>query len=147
MASAMYHVSVNEVSDTWVVFKLRIITGDQPDFDSGRAFALMLIYDPILKKKITDAPLAHHVSHDDIVNVSWLHQHVEEYIDDAVLTEIRNLPVTEDLEQMSPKELNKFFASDRAPWALFDVTATNPDWIAHLKPGMKWESSAYDAFL
>jgi hypothetical protein len=147
MATALFHVKVKEVSGTRLVLHLRIITGEQPDFYSGRAFALMLIYDPIVQNEITDAPLAQPVSRDDIVTLSWLHEHVNEYIDDAVLIDIQNLPVQVDLAKMSPKERNKFFASSRAPWAIFEVIVTKPDWLAHLKPRMEWDSSAYDAFL
>jgi hypothetical protein len=40
-----------------------------------------------------------------------------------------------------------FFDSSRAPAAVFEVTVTKPEWIAHLRRGMEWESAAYDPFV
>jgi hypothetical protein len=147
VATDLFHVKVKEVRETQLILRIRIITGEQPNFFSGRSFALMIIYDAILKRGIQDAPLAQFVSQDEIVNLSWLHQHVEEYIDDAVLIDIRNLPVKADLTQLSPRERRNFFASKHAPSAIFEVIATKADWIAHLQIGMEWTTSAYDAFL
>jgi hypothetical protein len=147
MATALFHVTVGTIAGNDVVFQLRIITGEQPDFYTGRAFALMLLYDPIVKQNISDAPLARHVSAQHITDVAWLHEHVDEYIDEAVLTTVDNHPVTADLERMSPKQRREFFQSNQAPTGTFEITVTNPEWKAHLRPGMEWESAAYDAFV
>jgi hypothetical protein len=146
MATSLFHVKVLECSGVDATLELRIITGDQPDFDSGPSFALMLLYDPIDKELALDAPLARAVSVGQTTDPKWLDEHVDEYIDDAVLTNLRNHPVAVDLERMSPEERRDFFGSARAPVAVFEVTVTKPEWIAHLRRGMEWDTAAYDAF-
>jgi hypothetical protein len=147
VATSLFHVKVLECSGVDVKLELRIITGEQPAFYSGLSFALMLLYDPINKGLARDAPLARAVSVEQTTDLGWLHEHVDEYIDDAVLTDLRNHPVAVDLERMSPKERRDFFRSARAPVAVFEVTVTKPEWIAHLRRGMEWDTAAYDAFI
>ena len=145
MATYLFHVKVNEVSDTQVVLKLRIITGEQPNFCSGPSFALMLLYDPIDIGMVRDAPLGRQVTLEDLMNVDWLDEHVDEYIRSTALGAVKNHPVTTDLAAMSPKQWRDFFKSSRAPSALFEVTVTRSEWLAHLRTGMEWDTAAYDA--
>ena len=144
MGTYLFHVTVIEVRDTRLVLKLRIITGEQPGFHSGAGFALMLLYDPIESGITRDAPLARKFMFDDILNVDWLEEHVDEYIQSTKLNDVRNQPITEDLERMSSKQWRDFFKSNRAPSARFDITVTRPEWIGHFGKGMEWESAAYD---
>ena len=145
MATDLFHVKVSEVSDTRTVLTLQIITGEQPDFYSGKSFALMLLYDPIVDEKVSDAPLGREVSFDETMNREWLFDHVDEYIQSAVLEEVRNQPVTADLKAMSPKQRRDFYRSNRAPSARFEIIVTQPEWLAHLRKGMEWDSAAFDA--
>lgn len=145
MATDLFHVKVNDISDTRLVLALRIVTGEQPDFYSGKSFALMLLYDPIINKIVSDAPLGREVSFDETMNAEWLYDHVDDYIQSAVLEEVRNQPVTADLQAMSPKQRRDFFRSSRAPSARFEITVTQPEWLAHLRKGMEWDSAAFDA--
>ncbi len=144
MGTYLFHVKVIEVRDTRLVLKLRIITGEQPGFHSGAGFGLMLLYEPIESGMIRDAPLAGEFMFDDILNVDWLDEHVDEYIQSTKLNDVRNQPITEDLERMSSKQWREFFKSSQAPSARFEITVTRPEWIAHFEKGMEWESAAYD---
>jgi hypothetical protein len=147
MATFLFHIKVIEMVGTDVVIEIRIITAEQTDFYSGRGFALMLLYDPIRQQPIRDTPLAHEVSCENVLDVDWLQDHVHEYIDDAVITDIRNYPIAIDLERISARQRDTFFRSNNSPVALFEITATRPEWIAHLQAGMEWDSTAYDPFL
>jgi hypothetical protein len=145
MATHLFHVKVIKVSDTRLVLQLRIITGEQPSFYCGKAFALMLLYDPIVNDVVRDAPLSREVSFDNTMDSDWLDEHVDEYIQSTSLDEVRNHPFTADLDGMSPKQRRDFFNSRRVPSARFTVTVTRPEWLAHLRKGMEWDTAAYDA--
>jgi len=145
MATDLFHVKVSDVSHTRIMLSLRIITGEQPDFYSSKSFALMLVYDPIIHEMVSDAPLGRELSFDDTMNGEWLYDHVDEYIQSAVLEDVRNQPFTADLKAMSPKQRRDFFRSSRAPSARFEITVTQPEWLAHLRKGMEWDSAAFDA--
>jgi hypothetical protein len=147
MATSLFHVKVAEVRDTRVVLNLRIITGEQPDFDSGPGFALMLLYDPIVKKLVSDAPLGREFTAEDTRDSEWVDEHMDEYILSDSLEDVKNLPITEDLESMSLKQRRDFFKSSRAPTARFHITVTRPEWVAHLRKGMEWDSAAYDSLM
>lgn len=145
MATELFHVQVIEVGDRHALFGLRIITGEQPDFPSGSSFALMLLYDPIVNDVTRDAPLGREITLDDTMNAEWLDEHIDEYIQSTELHDVKNQPVTADLERMTLRERGEFFRSLRAPSARLVVTVTRPEWLSHLRPGMQWDTAAYDA--
>jgi hypothetical protein len=138
-------VKVLERSDVEVTFGLRIITGERSRFGSDESFALMLMYDPISKNLVKNAPLDGQFTLENTVDSRWLDRHVNEYVASATLLDVKNLPVTADLEAMTPKQYREFFQSSRAPTATFHVTATRAEWVQHLRAGMEWDSAAYDA--
>jgi hypothetical protein len=141
-----FHVKVLERSGTDVKLDLRIISAERTEFDDGAAFALMLLYDPISQQLVYDAPLANRMSQEDTMDREWLERHLDDYVEDGILTDVNNLPMTVDFEKMSTKEMKAFFRSSRAPTALLDVTTTSPEWAGHLRPGMEWDSAAFDPF-
>lgn len=145
MATPLFHAKVMEVRDTRVVLKLRIITGEQPDFYSGPSFALMLLYGPIVKEMVRNAPLAREVTFEQTIDVDWLDEHIDNYIQSTVLDQVKNLPITADLDAMSSEQWSEFFQSDRAPSARFEITVTRPEWLSHLHEGMEWDTAAYEA--
>lgn len=145
MATHLFHVKVTAVTGDRLSLELRIISAEQPAFPSGPSFALMLLYDPIINEVVRDAPLAAKVTFDDTLCVEWLDMHVDEYIRATSLDQVRNQPIAADLERMSPKQARDFFKSAKAPSARFSVTVTRPEWIAHLRKGMEWNTAAYDA--
>jgi hypothetical protein len=145
MATELFHVQVIEVATRHVTFSLRIISGEQPDFPSGPSFALMLLYDPIVNDVTPDAPLSRAITLDDTMNVDWLDEHIDRYVVAVDLQDVKNQPITADLERMSLRERREFFQSPRAPSARLAVTVAQPEWVSHLRPGMRWDTAAYDA--
>jgi hypothetical protein len=141
----LFHVKVIDVAGTRAVLALRIISAEQPAFYTGKSFALMLLYDPIVDGSVEGAPLGGALRFDDAMDADWLYEHLDDYIEYAVLDDVKNQPVTVDLEAMSAKQRRTFYQSKRAPSARFEIVATQPAWLAHLREGMAWDSAAFDA--
>jgi hypothetical protein len=145
MGTHFYHVRVVERSGAEVTFELRIITGERSRFASDESFALMLLFDPIDRGRSKDAPLAGRFTLEDVVDSDWIDTHVDEYIESTELRDVKNLPITADLEAMTAQEYTDFFESSEAPRATFHVKARQPEWVQHLSAGMEWDSAAFDA--
>lgn len=147
MATQLFRVKVLENAGNTAIFRLQIISGEQPDFYASKSFALMLLYDPIVSERVTDAPLAEHVTFDDTLDAAWVNAHGDDYIRSTRLFDVKNHPRTVDLSALSAKQQREFWKSNRAPQASLEVVVTDPRWLAHLKAGDQWETAAYDATL
>lgn len=144
MGTALFNVKVLGKEEKSVVLGLRIISAEQPDFYRTKSFALMLLYDPIVREETPDAPLGREFAFEDTLDPGWVNANVDKYIAKARLSEKQNVPVKADLGKMSGKQRRDFWKSDEAPTAKFEIKVTSPEWIEHLKSGMRWDSSAID---
>ncbi|HKX29090.1 MAG TPA: hypothetical protein VJ302_15455, partial [Blastocatellia bacterium] len=86
MATSLFKVKVLSKREAVLVLRLRIISAEQPDFCRSKSFALMLLLDPIIYRMVEDAPLAQQVSSENILDVNWVSQHLDEYIKECRLS-------------------------------------------------------------
>jgi hypothetical protein len=144
MATQLFKVKVLSKCDNVVILQLRIISAEQPDFCKSKSFALMVICDPIINEVVENAPLAQRVSFEHTLDITWVSKNVHNYIEDCHLYDIKNYPITVDLENLSPKQRRDFWKSAEVPQAVFEITVTNPLWIEHIHKGMEWQTAAFD---
>jgi hypothetical protein len=142
--TSMFSVRVMNRTDTDVVFRVRIMSTEQPSFCASRSFGLMLLYDPIAQGLASDAPLASEMSFDDTLDANWVTANIARFIKSTCITHVEHLPLTVDPAEMSPGERRRFWRSSKAPTASLEVTASGPAWVSHLRKGMEWETGAFD---
>ena len=144
MATSLFRVKVIEKDNDTLVLRLGMISAEQPDFYDSKSFALALLYDPIVREQVADAPLAKAVTFENTLEIDWLETHLDEYVRSTRLFDVVNHPRTVDLSTLSAKQQRDFWKSGTAPQASLEIAVTDPRWIAHLQRGDQWETAAYD---
>ncbi len=146
--SALFKARVEKLDDQTAQIRLFIIHPDQTRFYLVKNFALQILWDAIDASKArggASIPLAQAISTDRILDSSYVVAHQDDFIASVEYLSLKNYPRTVDFEAMSDKEFDQYWENEAGlPQALMEVTVTDPKWIAHLAPGMEWDTTAYD---
>lgn len=141
---AYYNVVVEEVTGTKLVLGVWIKHPEKQVFPEAKNFVLQLICDPIVQGDAPEAPLLKNASAEDLEDEDWLMDNEEELIDSVEIVLLERFP-TIDLSSFTNEQRTAFWKDkNQIPYARYVIIVASQDTIAHLKPGMKWESAAYE---
>jgi len=146
--SALFKARVVKLDDATAQIRLYIVHPDQTRFYTSKNFILQLLWSALRvakAKRNKKRPLAQAISAEEILNRDYVLEHQDDFIETVECLELENYPRTIDFEAMSDKEFDQYWENEAGlPQALMEVTVTDPKWIAHLTPGMEWNTTAYD---
>jgi hypothetical protein len=169
--SALWSAIVIDRRERRVTLEVRAIHPDSGAFSDSHTFAFRLIYDPAYRYgpglvRQATGPLGEAMSLEQVFDDAFLAARVDRFIARAAVSDVRNAPLdVEALREGIDRELSArgvrrddgaawsdawqdlwdAFWDDpaRLPTATYEIEVTEPRWIAHLAPGVRWESAAY----
>jgi hypothetical protein len=170
MGTTLWHVEVAKQARDTVRLAVRVADADAGPFETTDAFVLRMLYEPATGldhkyQPIAFGPLGDAITEDQIYDDDWLAQHGGEFLKSVELTNVVNGDVDRASSQARIEkalvaegkkrrskgwdalvlERMKRFWSDpkNLPSAVYVIQATDEKWLAHLKPGQKWNSAAF----
>jgi hypothetical protein len=169
--SALWSAEVIAKSDRRITVELRAIHPDSGAFDDSKKFALRLIYDPAYRYgpglvRETCGPLGVAMQLEHTFDDAFMTGNVDRFIARVTLSNVRNARLdVEALREDIDREIsargvrrgdraawraawdqrwNAFWRdASRLPTATYEIDVTDPQWIAHLDLGARWQSAAY----
>ncbi len=143
--SALFDIEVLEKTGNTVKLKLYIIHPDQYWFYESKSFALQLIWDLSKATKNDRNPLLEEISKEKILNVKWVIDNQDKYIESIKILETLNYPIEIDYSRMSEQEFDKHWENKKElAQAIYLITVSDPRWIEHVYLGLKYDTAAYD---
>lgn len=127
--SAFFEVTVIEKESNVVKLRLRIINPDQEEFHEEENVAFQFLLEPIFYNMDFTSSLGKKVPMKNLADEEWILENTEKYVESSKLIGIKNYP---------PE------STDDIPEAEMIIEVTSSKWVEHLKPGMTWQSAAYD---
>ena len=141
----MAHFSVKaiDVKDTTVRIGVWITEPQQSIFYDESNVALQLLWDAKPSDKRKKEPLGKEISADNILDPAWVPANEAQYISSVSIPLTKNYPVSGEHAGLEGKALEKFWATKKnLPYAEYEISVTDPKWIAHISKGQEWSSSA-----
>lgn len=112
---------------------------------TAKSWALMALHEPTwtyLGKKVTrpQGPLAEVLSPQTILDSRWAKANVDKYVKSVKQVEKSNFPIKDGLAYNESKGT----PAEALARARYVVTLTDPKWAEHLRPGLSWDSCAFE---
>jgi hypothetical protein len=144
VSSDLYTVAVESVGGGVATLEVRIVHPDIFVLPTSLTFALQLLVDPIhdwlLGDDLKASPLVPEVSVKQILNERWVRGNARRFVASLELLSTAHYPPP----GYEDPEYEDFWDGDDRPGGLYRLTATHEKWLAHLTPGMGWETTSYD---
>lgn len=150
----MYHVRVQSVEGDRLVCRVTDVYGGEP-LTPSRTLSFRFIWEPwwdltagraehlpngkdISKEKAREmgcaAPLSRELAAQNMDDLDWCCANAGRFIRCVGVTDFFNYdPMNEEATEEGVD-----------PQATYTILVTNPDWLAHLSPGMEWPTNGFD---
>jgi hypothetical protein len=135
VGSDLYRVTALSKKATSVSLEVEVVHPDAMYLPEDPSFALMLLHEAT---GVGD-PLAGEVSFNDTLDEGWMKQYAKGFIRAVKVSGVKNAP---------PKAAVR--DGEHAYWkkrdwmhGRFDITVSDPQWIAHIEKGKGWDSRAF----
>ncbi len=146
--SDLFHVCVLDIRDRTIDVRLVIDHPNEHWFYTGKAFALQLIHHGGDSLSTTPRPIDRDLPRslgDSVNHITYVCDHVAEYIESAAYLGTRNYPEEVDQEHFTDEEFEAYWADEeKRPQAVLRIVVTDSAWLQHLHVGMEWGTTAYD---
>jgi hypothetical protein len=152
--SELFRVQVLHIVRDTVTLQLVIVHPDQRYFYATKSFALQLIWEPVYVSYEFEGntvcvheanALGAAVSVENIQDAHFMITHQDRFITSVEIVETANYPVQVAFDTLSDSEFEAYWKDlTHLPQAVLKITVIEPKWIAHLKAGMAWDSTAYN---
>jgi hypothetical protein len=129
-----------EKSGNTLTLGVWIINPEVDSFIEQPYYFLQALYDAAVESK-TGELLS--LNRNDLINREWIIDNAHLYVEEVMLTDSKNYPADDSVAELDDASFQKFWKDlDKVPYAEFELIATDPKWISHVKPGMVWGSIA-----
>jgi hypothetical protein len=170
MGTTLWHVKVSKVEGDTVRLAVNVADADAGPFEKGNAFVLRMLFEPATEldddyRKKALGPLGEALDDDKIYDDDWLAKNGGKFLKSVELTNVVNADVdrassqakiekalvaegkkkrSKGFDELVNERLRDFWSNPKnLPSAVYVIRATDKKWLAHLKPGMKWNSAAF----
>jgi hypothetical protein len=147
--SALFNVRVlnKDEKKSTADLQLTIINPDQKTFYNTKSFALLLLVDPFHDPANKNPALFKEVPLDDILNFNLdiIKKKGSKIFKKVELHDVKNFPPPAELLSLSDDEIRSFWSDKtKLPHGILTITVKDPAFIAHLKKGQAWKTSAFN---
>jgi hypothetical protein len=170
MGTVLWRVRVFKLAGDTVRLAVKVANADAGAFETGHAFVLRMLYDEATDldddyQRRALGPLGSAITEDQIYDDRWLAAHGPEFIKSVELANVVNgetsresseafiekqliaegkKPDDDGWQEQFRERLVKFWRDPKnTPSAVYIIRVTDGKWLAHLKPGQKWDSAAF----
>jgi len=144
VSSDLYTVAVESVTGAVARVRVTIVHPDIFVLPTSLTFGLQLLVDPVhdwlLGGALKGSPLASEVSVKQILNERWVRANARRFVASLELLSTAHYPPP----GYDDPAYEDFWDGEERPGGSYHLTATEPKWLAHLSPGMGWETTSYD---
>jgi hypothetical protein len=138
MSTSLYDINVLEKNELDVKLRVIVTYQDMNDAGDDEDFFLQILWDEADTRFGGGGPLGDAISVDQILDEEFRWEHAGEYIAGVERLREHGVPADEN-----PAYDAEPWDYEQLTWAEFRVTVTDPRWIAHLTPGMSWDTTSY----
>lgn len=152
--SALYRVRVQSVEGDQLVCRVTVVYDGEP-LTPSRTLSFRFIWEPwwdltagradhlpngkgVSKDQAREmgrsAPLARELAEQDMDDLDWCCANAARFVRCVGVTDFFNY---DPMNEEAPQE-------EVAPQATYTILVTDPEWLAHLGPGMEWETHGFD---
>ena len=145
--SSLYRVRVDDVNPPKVRLTVWQIHPDAGVPPKSLTFALFALCASFQKTRLRQgsapslrSPLARAIDVDggQYLHEAWMIENARAFIERFSRSGLKNARRSLDWASLDDEDL------DPLPQAVFELVATDPAWVSHLKPGLSWNTAAYD---
>ena len=145
MSTDTYGIRVLGKEASTVTLKVFLVYYDWDQIPYSKDFFLMVLWDQADTRFGAGGPLGDAITVPQICSEKFRLEHASEYVESVDTIDCMNYPITnkEELATFYYEREGRWENEDKLAQVDFKITVTDPKWIAHLKPGMSWGTTAY----
>ncbi len=154
--SELYRARVDACAPPRVVLTVWQIHPDVDVPPESKTFALALVRGVVGRsveagrRPPPDCPLGAEIADDEWLDEGWMKQNAAAFVASVSRRNLRNADGVKQAEALlagpgGDAAYQAFWEDlERLPQVVMELVATDAGWVQHLKPGLTWESAAYD---